>query len=194
MDLACSTHTELAARARCVECGSLLCETCRAKVAGRNYCRPCLPADLRRKLPGRRSPLCAAVLSALPGLGQMFAGEKLRGLVFGGSAIALANVDPMPSPTILLLLYVFNLFDAWSLASERNARVEGRVLTTSEKRQRRFFALFAGGAALFAIARETFAPELSVDVLWPVGLALVVLHQVLDWSGRGKERVDVRHA
>lgn len=194
MELACSKHQDVDARARCVECGSLLCETCRAKLGGRNYCRPCVPTKLKKKLPGRRSPTIATILSVVPGLGQMFVGEKMRGLVFGGSALALANVEPMPPAAILLFLYVFNLFDAWSLAAERNARVTGVDLTSSERRQRRFFGLFAGGAALFAIARETVAPDLSIDVLWPVALGLVVLHNVIDWASRKKETADVRHA
>lgn len=194
MELACFKHPDSAARARCVECGSLLCEPCRAKLSGRNYCRPCVPANLKKKLPGRRSPTFATILSIVPGLGQLFVGEKLRGLVFGGSALALANLDPLPPATVLLVLYAFNLFDAWSLAIDRNARVTGVDLTASERRSRRFFGIFAGGVALFAIARETFAPEVSVAVLWPAALGLVVLHNVIDWATRKKESVDVRHA
>ncbi len=188
MDLACTQHVDQPARARCVECGNLLCETCRAKIGGRNFCRPCLPAKLKRRLPGRRSPVFATMLSVVPGLGQMFVGEKLRGLVFGASAIALSNVHPAPSATIALFLYVYNLFDAWSLATERNARVAGETLSASDRRQRFMFSAFAMVTAIFAIARESIAPDLRVDVLWPTALGLVVLHHLMDRKEDRKDR------
>lgn len=190
MDLACVRHASTPARARCVECGSLLCGECRAKLGGRNYCRSCIPESLKRKLPGRRSPLFASILSIVPGLGQMFVGEKLRGLVFGGSALAIANLDQLPPPTVLTFLYVFNLFDAWSLAGERNARVMGQSLSGSAKRQRTLFGLLAGATATLAIAKQTFAPQLTVDLLWPVALGLYAIHVVLD----RKEQQNVQHA
>jgi hypothetical protein len=194
MELACFRHPEESARARCVECGSLLCETCRAKLSGRNYCRPCVPANLKKKLPGRRSPTFAAILSLVPGLGQLFVGEKLRGLVFAGSALALGNVEPMPPATVLLVLYVFNLFDAWSLATERNARVTGVEVSAGQRRQRVLLGWLTGLVAVFAIARETIAPELDVLVLFPVALGAYLIHASLGWIDRRKENVDVRHA
>lgn len=190
MDLVCVHHASAPARARCVECGSLLCGECRAKLGGRNYCRPCVPESLKRKLPGRRSPLFASILSIVPGLGQMFAGEKLRGLVFGASALALANLDSMPPPTVLAFLYAFNLFDAYSLAHERNARVMGQSLSASARRQRMLFGILAGATATVGIANQTFAPEISVDALWPVALGLYAVHAVLD----RKEQHHVQHA
>lgn len=190
MELACVRHSSIAARARCVECGSLLCGECRMKLSGRNYCATCVPDNLRRKLPGRRSPVFASILSTVPGLGQMFAGEKLRGLAFGVSALALANLDPVPPPTVLAFLYAFNLFDAYSLASERNARLVGQSLSSGAKRQRTLFGLLALITSGVAIAKQSVAPDLSVDVLWPVALGLYAIHAIFD----RKEQPNVRPA
>lgn len=180
----CKQHPGSSASARCVECGSLLCGDCRAKLGGRNYCRPCVPQELVRKLPGRRSPAAAAILSVVPGLGQMFAGEKLRGLVFGGSAIALGNLDPLPPATILFFLWAFNLFDAHSIAVARNAKAAGRALDAGEKRQKFLVSLFAIGTAGVVLARETIAPNLDVAVLWPAALGLFALSAVAEHLDR----------
>ncbi len=182
MELTCGKHPDRAARARCVECGNALCFHCRVRVDGRNWCRGCVPAHLKGRVPGRRSPLFASILSVVPGLGQLYAGAASRALVFGGSAIALAahpNLIPFPVP---LFLYVFNMFDAWTLAEERNARVAGDEAPPNVRRQRRFWGLFAGGVAAFAAARTTIAPHLSPDLLWPCALGLYGAFLLFDRS------------
>ncbi len=172
MAIHCSKHEDREARARCVECGNGLCFHCRVRVDGRNWCRGCVPAHLKGKIPGRRSPLFASILSLVPGLGQLYAGSFSRAVVFGGSAIALgANPSVIPYP-VPLFLYVFNLFDAWTLAEERNARVAGDDVAPATRMQRRFWGLFAGAVAAFAAARTTIAPQLSPDLLWPCALGL----------------------
>ena len=172
MELSCAHHETRAARARCVDCGANLCGTCRVKLGGRNYCRPCIPERLRNKLPGRRSPTAAAVLSAVPGLGQMYAGSFSRGLVFLLSAGALAaNVQSVPDP-VPLFLWVYNLFDAFLMASERNAQVTGVEPDSGNTRQKRFWGLFALGIAGFCTARATISPDLNPDLLWPAALSL----------------------
>lgn len=185
----CSRHAGAPAAARCVECGSMLCRECRARVDGRSYCRPCVPASLKSRLPGRRSPAFAAALSAAPGLGQMYAGAMKRGLCFGGLAMLVgANLDEIPSP-IPIFLWVFNLFDAWALAQDRNVRIGGGELSPADKRTRRFWGLFGSVVALFAVLQATALPALNADLLWPVALGLYGLHLVFD-----RKPADVQHA
>ncbi|MFG0316646.1 MAG: B-box zinc finger protein [Planctomycetota bacterium JB042] len=180
MDLTCVHHEQRPAKARCVECGQHLCGECRVKVAGRYRCRPCVPESLHRKLPGRRSPTFASVLSVVPGLGQMYAGRFGRGLAFLLSAgILAANAHAVPQP-LPLFLWVFNLFDAMSVAHERNARKAGIPLDPSVSVQRRFWGLFGTGLAVFAVARSTVAPALDPDLLWPGALGLYGLFLLFD--------------
>lgn len=172
MEMPCVHHDKRVAQARCVECGTLLCSDCRAKVDGRNYCRPCVPDSLRGKLKGHRSPTAAAVLSVVPGLGQWYGGSFLRGLVFGGSAIALAsNITEVPNP-LPLFLWVFNLFDAFTMTKERNARLAGVGLDPTDQRQKRFWGWFAATISAFTVAQATVAPTLNPDLLWPAALCL----------------------
>ena len=190
MELTCTHHEQREARARCVECGTLLCDECRGKVGGRNYCRPCVPEKLRRKLPGRRSPGFAAFLSAIPGLGQMYAGRFLRGLLFMGGAGAVgANIDAIADP-LPIFLWVFNLFDAFAVAHDRNARVTGVPLDPSVSLQKKFWGLLGVLVAGFVVARNTGYPELNPDLMWPACLVLYGLFVVFD----RRKVADVRHA
>ena len=189
MDIHCTQHPKRTAKARCVECGTTLCGDCRLKLEARNYCRPCVPDHLRKKIKGQRSPTAAAVLSALPGLGQMYAGSFFRGLVFGGSGLLLASQtlqlpDPMP-----LFLWIYNLVDAFLLAQDRNAKVTGVELSATDKRQKRFWGLLAGAVAAFMLVRNTVQPELNPDLMWPVALGLYGLFLLFD-----RKEPDVRHA
>ncbi|MFH0947156.1 MAG: B-box zinc finger protein [Planctomycetota bacterium] len=180
MELCCAHHQTRPARARCVECGTNICGACRVKLGGRNYCRPCVPERLQKKMPGRRSPTVAAVLSAVPGLGQMYAGSFSRGLVFLLSAGALAaNLQTVPDP-VPLFLWVFNLFDAYLQAGERNVRLIGQDPDRSAVRQKRYWGLFAAGTAAFCAIRSTVNPDLSPDLLWPGALALYGLFILFD--------------
>ncbi len=190
MDLRCTNHENRPAKARCVECGATLCGSCSVKIGGRNYCRPCVPERLRKKLPGRRSPAFASILSVVPGLGQMYAGSPGRGLVFLAATAALAATAPaVPSP-IPLFLWVYNLCDAHSVATERNFKVAGLKPDAPALRQKRFFGLFGALIALFCVARATLMPDLNPDLLWPAALGLYGLFVVFDRKGSS----DVQHA
>jgi len=180
MDLTCAHHEQRPAKARCVECGNHLCGECRLKVSGRYHCRPCVPERLQKKVPGRRSPMFASILSLAPGLGQMYAGRFGRGVVFAASAVALAaNAEAIPQP-LPLFLWVFNLFDALSVAHERNARVTGIPMDPTVAMQRRFWGLFGTGLAGFVVARNTGMPNLDPDMLWPGALGLYGLFLLFD--------------
>lgn len=181
MELSCTKHPDRAPRARCVECGQHLCQECRIAVARRNYCRPCVPESLKRKIPGTRSPAIAAVLSVIPGLGQAFVGRIKRGMVFfGGALTMMAFLHQIPDP-IPLFLWVYNLLDAHSLASERNSRLLHGNADGEGARQRKYFALFGAGLALFVVTRTLFIPDLNPDLLWPGALLLYGAFVFFNW-------------
>ena len=190
MDLSCVHHARSKAKARCVECGDHLCVDCRTKVSGRNYCRPCIPQELKKKVPGRRSPVVATLLSTIPGLGQLYAGQGWRGIVFFASAVAMAAHEQVVPDPVPLFLWVFNLFDAHSLATERNQKLMGQSLDRSDVLQRRFFGLFAALVAGFSAARTTFLPELNTDLLWPIALGLYGIFLLLDRRSSDKKEVN----
>jgi len=88
-----------------------------------------------------------------------------------------------------LFLWVFNLFDAYLLAGERNARLLGEGPDRSAARQRRYWGLFAAGTAAFCAVRSTINPSLSPELLWPGALALYGLFILFD-----RRSTNVQHA
>ena len=82
----CYYHPEREPIASCVDCGRLVCADCATVVGNQTVCRTC--AERRqsaRDLPPPRrehkSPLVAVLLSVVPGLGQMYNEQLLKGLV-----------------------------------------------------------------------------------------------------------------
>jgi len=83
--------------------------------------------------PRRKSPALAAMLSLMPGLGQVYVGYYRQGfvhlLVFGGTIVLLAN-DLIPVLTPLLgffvaFFFMYNVVDAWRRASFYNQALAG---------------------------------------------------------------------
>jgi hypothetical protein len=97
VSLSCKKHPDRPARARCVGCGKLLCETCRHKVGRRNFCEACVPGDRRGKKrtkgksTKKKSAFLAALLSVVPGLGQLYCGRPLRALFLFAAAAWMAH-------------------------------------------------------------------------------------------------------
>ena len=83
--------------------------------------------------PRRKSAALAAVLSLMPGLGQVYVGYYRQGfvhvLVFGGTIVLLAN-DMIPVLTPLLgsfvaFFFLYNIVDAWRRAAFYNQALAG---------------------------------------------------------------------
>lgn len=100
--MTCATHPELEATGFCRNCGKALCPACTREVNGALYCEPCLGAllagtpPLPRPMKPGSNPGLAAVLGIIPGLGAVYNGQILKGvihvLIFGG-LIAMVNSD-----------------------------------------------------------------------------------------------------
>ena len=78
----------------------------------------------------RKEPALAALLSfLLCGLGQVYAGDTVRGLVFfitnvilaiAGMVFVLTLVVPFMTYSLIFVVWVWNIFDAYNLAQARN--------------------------------------------------------------------------
>lgn len=101
----CATHPDREATAFCRTCGKPLCPECTRDVRGILYCEACLAAMVAAVPPaapsatptGVPSPGVAAALGFIPGLGAIYNGEYVKGLVhiaiFAG-IIAILNAQP----------------------------------------------------------------------------------------------------
>ncbi|MBZ5718926.1 MAG: DUF5668 domain-containing protein [Acidobacteriia bacterium] len=107
----CANHPETVSAAFCRTCGKPLCATCTRDVRGVIYCESCLAARMEGTTPpptvyqpvmdqgmGLKvppipgpgpSPGLAGVLSIFPGVGAVYAGQYVKGVVHMGIAIAI---------------------------------------------------------------------------------------------------------
>lgn len=138
----CAIHLEVAAIATCCDCGSGVCQTCRNKMFGRNYCDVCA-ARLEDKMVAPRAeekptqvivhqqaprapvpygltkhPGLAAILSIFwPGIGQIYAGRVGRGLAVMFWTFLLTPI------LIGVFIWFWQIFDAANIAREENDRL-----------------------------------------------------------------------
>jgi hypothetical protein len=85
----CVNHSGVTAQAYCQNCGKALCQACvRTGPAGQIFCEPCWTGWQGAQGPfvppppmGAPSPGLAAVLGLIPGVGAMYNGQFIKGLV-----------------------------------------------------------------------------------------------------------------
>jgi len=84
----CVNHSGVNATAYCQSCGKALCEACvRKGSGGQIFCEPCSMAWQSAQRPyvpppvGGPSPGLAALLGAIPGVGAMYNGQFVKGMV-----------------------------------------------------------------------------------------------------------------
>lgn len=100
----CATHPEQEATGYCRNCGKALCAQCTRQVHGALYCENCLASLVSQAAPapapGAPNPALSAALGFIPGLGAIYNGEYVKGLVhiavFAG-LIAILNSQPSTS-------------------------------------------------------------------------------------------------
>jgi hypothetical protein len=192
VSLSCIKHADRGAAARCIGCGTLMCDECRHRVDNRNYCESCPPPRKLRKV---KQPLLAGLLSAVPGLGQLYAGSPLHAIfAFGAACFLAANGDRMHLPEFLIpVAWFVNVCDAVALARRRNdealasakasqlpdpAVAYARATATpvaarrSSTPDRVFVGLTMAALGGLLLAKSTVAPMLSVALMWPVSAVL----------------------
>ncbi len=84
----CANHSGVSATAYCQNCGKPLCAACvRNTAAGQILCEPCAVAWQNLQQPfvappaGSPNPAVAAVLGLIPGVGAMYNGQFIKGLI-----------------------------------------------------------------------------------------------------------------
>lgn len=105
----CAVHTDVDATGFCRNCGKALCAQCAREIRGALYCEECLARMMSSPVPpsagyayptplppGAPNPGAALGLGFIPGVGAVYNGEYIKGLIhvliFGG-IIAMLNND-----------------------------------------------------------------------------------------------------
>lgn len=124
----CVNHSGVTATAYCQNCGKALCANCvRNAPGGQIFCEPCQQEwqGFRQPFvsppPGVPSPAVAAVLGLIPGVGAMYNGQLIKGLihvVIFAALISATNVWGIFG--LLIAGWVFyQVFDAYHTAKAR---------------------------------------------------------------------------
>jgi Domain of unknown function (DUF5668)/B-box zinc finger len=184
----CAVHTDRPATGYCRQCGKAMCPECTREVGGALYCGDCLtnivsvaPASTQ---PGstKSHPGIALVLGFIPGLGAVYNGEYIKGLIhvaiFGG-IIALLNTD-MPSAYYAFLgialgcFYFYMPIEAYRTAKARELG-EPQPTDLVYGRGRKpvgAFVLIALGL-LFLLANFGLLRSEWLAKGWPIGLIAI---------------------
>jgi TM2 domain-containing membrane protein YozV len=128
----CTVHQDVPATAYCRTCGKAMCANCQRTVHGVIYCEDCLAhrvsgTPVAVTAPGGASPVLAALLGFIPGVGAMYNGQFVKGLIHVGVFATLVAMQTMDIPDGLhvflglgIAFWVFyQVFDAYKTAKAR---------------------------------------------------------------------------
>ena len=144
----CAIHNEVPATAYCRTCGKAMCAQCTREVKGVIYCEDCIANSLRQASPAAAppppaynaytsshrgegpNPAIAGILSILPGLGAVYCGEVMRGVmqiaVYAALIYALVNFGGGLEPVFGLAIafwYIYQIIDSVRLARAKQMGV-----------------------------------------------------------------------
>ena len=128
----CANHPLNDSSAYCGQCGRPLCNDCKREVGGMVYCESCLAARLHSPYSAPwgpsagPSPGLALGLGFIPGVGAIYNGQVLKGMVqvlIFGSLIALGDRVHGPMDTIFGLaaaaFYFYMVIDSYQTAKAK---------------------------------------------------------------------------
>jgi TM2 domain-containing membrane protein YozV len=124
----CVNHNGVNAAAYCQSCGKALCQACvRKGSGGQIFCEPCWMAwqsAQRTYVPppvGGPSPGLAAVLGAIPGVGAMYNGQFVKGMVHLAIFAVLVSASHVFGIFGLFVMgwIFYQMFDAYNTAKAR---------------------------------------------------------------------------
>ena len=132
----CAIHTDVPAVASCRTCGKAVCEQCNHDVRGVIYCEDCLASRGEGTLPpgaaavppgtvsaagaptGGPNPVAATLLGFIPGVGAIYNGQVVKGLIhvliFAG-LIALSEHAEFFG-ILVAFFYFYMVWDAYATA------------------------------------------------------------------------------
>src|SRR3954462_13983891 len=145
----CAVHNGTAATADCGTCGKAMWAQCTREVKGVIYWEDCIGNSLPQASPAAvppppppygtyaspqrgsgPNPAIAGILSILPGLGAVYCGEVMRGVmqiaVYAALIYALANFGGGLEPVFGLAIafwYIYQIIDSVRLARAKQAGV-----------------------------------------------------------------------
>jgi Domain of unknown function (DUF5668)/B-box zinc finger len=195
----CAQHTDVDATGYCRQCGKPMCPACTRDVRGALYCEDCLAGIVAPPLvaatpaaPGyaAASPLppgtsagthpgTALALGFIPGLGAVYNGEYVKGLIhvaiFAGIIAGLSS-DPPGGILALLIVglicfYFYMPIEAYRTAKARQQgepQIPG--LVTSEGRVPMGAIVLIGLGVLFLLANFHLLEREWFSKAWPLGL------------------------
>src|SRR4051795_1664554 len=130
----CTVHADTPATAYCRTCGKAMCANCQRTVHGVIYCEDCLATRVSGVTPvavaapmGGASPVLAALLAFIPGVGAIYNGQVIKGMIHVAVFAGLVWGQTLEIPDGLHVLlglgiafWVFyQVFDAYTTARAR---------------------------------------------------------------------------
>lgn len=192
----------------CAKCGRPIADGRRVEHRGAVYCLECVGRALNGEAaapqPARRSPAVAVILSLLPGLGQMYNRQMLKGVVVLVAFLVLASAaGSLPGwedwgmrSALIVGLYFWNLFDAYWTAQRIN-RAELPEVTPAWEQRAESAATPAGGVVLIILGIVFLLNNFGVAWLtfgrvWPAALLALGIWLLISFalSRRGAPGVE----
>jgi TM2 domain-containing membrane protein YozV len=138
----CANHSDTAAVAYCRTCGKPLCSACSRNVGGVVYCETCVAEKMhgggtaptnppirpvQTVIPPQTRPVVAGLLGFIPGVGAMYNGQFMKGVIHALTFVVLIFITThIGIVGILIGFFVFYMvFDAFKTAE---AIQQGRPL------------------------------------------------------------------
>jgi len=130
----CAVHNEVPAVAYCRTCGKAVCEQCKRDVRGVVYCEDCLASRVQTTLPAAApaappvtaagapssgpNPVAATLLGFIPGVGAIYNGQVIKGLIhvliFAGLVAVSEHANFFGAVTAFFYFYM--VWDAYATA------------------------------------------------------------------------------
>jgi len=189
----CAQHPDVDAVGYCRQCGRALCAECKRDVRGALYCENCLASLVAvpppSAAPGSPTPGVAAALGFVPGLGAVYNGEYLKGLIhvlaFAGIIAAQTADIPVALHVILGIglgcFYFYMPIEAYRTAKARRGEEVQPLSVAGIEANRPVGAIVLivlGAIFLLAnfhvLEREWFAK------IWPAALIVVGIWILMD--------------
>jgi len=196
----CAVHPEVDAVGFCRNCGKALCAGCSREVRGMVYCESCLADMVTRPpspvAPDRGNTGMATFLGFIPGLGAIYNGEYVKGLIhvciFIACVVILAGEHPWyVYPVFGISLGVFVLYMAIDANRVAKAKIAGQA--PADWGGQSANAKVAGPFILIGLGMifllENLHPHMFdqiFDMWWP--LAFIAAGGFLAWRQLGEKK------
>jgi len=192
----CAEHPAVDATGYCRQCGKPLCPDCTRDVRGALYCENCLAglvsapqSPASHAAPDTPNPGTALALGFIPGLGAVYNGEYIKGLIhvlaFGGIIAAQTADIPVGLHVILGIglgcFYFYMPIEAYRTAKARRGEDPVSVaggLAASNRPVGAIVLIVLG--VLFLLANFHILEREWFSKIWPLGLILIGVWIIAD--------------